>query len=133
MGSTGTGKFGTYDNNESIPKDSNEKNSKINLQKENLCEREIGDVILEDVEIHQYYKENEGLPDVGENVYVLGNKFKGRIVVAHTMTNQILGNLPTEYNYLFQCIQLGYSYIGVVAQSIEKPTTRLMVKLNVSK
>lgn len=123
MGSTGTGRFGTYDS----------KNSKTNLSKKNLCERPLDSVILEDIEIHQYYKENNKLPAVGDNVYVSNTKFKGRIVVTHTITNQILGNLPTDYNYLFQCIQLGYYYKGTVVQSIEKPTVRLMVKLNVSK
>ena len=133
MGSTGTGKFGTYDNSENIFKDIDEKNSKINLHKENLCESPLESIILEDIEIHQYYKENSGLPTVGESVYILKNKFKGRIVVAHTTTDLILGNLPTEYNYLFRCTQLGYSYEGKVIQSIEKPIARLMVKLNAKK
>jgi hypothetical protein len=45
-------------------------------------------------------------------------------------TGDIMGNLPTQYNYLINCIKRGLNYTGVVVASGGKPIPFVVVTLN---
>jgi hypothetical protein len=42
-------------------------------------------------------------------------------IVAQTTTGEVVGHLPTKYNYLAGCMKAGYKYAGTVRDSRNPP------------
>lgn len=133
MGSSGTGSFGNY-------KPDNMKKDKSTGQGigvngvasggEIECPLEIKMIRLEDVQLSEYYKQHGTVPPMGAAVLLSKKLHHGRIVVIATNTNEIIGNLPTQYNYLINCLNIGKSYSGNVINSDLKPVPFVVVTLH---
>lgn len=95
------------------------------------CPPVIEYIKLEDVAISQYYVAHNSLPNPGESVKLHGTIVNGRLVVTVSSTGEILGNLPTEYNYLINCLMRGITYTGTVASSGVSPVPFAVVSLHV--
>ncbi len=133
MGSSGSGKFGTYH----IGNDKGSSSSGTGVggvggggTDEIGCPTIIQNIRLEDVATSDYYVHHNLLPTSGDPVYLSNTIYKGRLVVKVTSTNEILGNLPTQYNYLINCIKKGMQYTGVVVASGSTPVPFVVVTLN---
>ena len=74
-------------------------------------------IALEDIEQSPYFQEHDSVPAVGTEVRVV----MGPRIAAETSGGVIIGNLPTQYNYLARCIQAGFSYEGFVQDSSNGP------------
>lgn len=130
MGSTGTGRFSDYSGSsggsEKPTKSSG--NSKGTGDAGNRCEKNLN-VSLEEVATCTYYSNHGEVPPVNTDVDVISKLVGGRIGVQTTTASELIGYLPTEYNYLRRCMEQGYSYSGKVRSSSLKPIPKISVSL----
>ena len=113
MGSTGSGSFGNY----RFGKDGFGNGTGGGTggdAGEFRCPAKVENIRLEDVATSQYYLKHISLPQRGTDVILDGKLNMGRLVVRVVSTGEILGNLPTQYNYLYHCIAQGINYSGTV-------------------
>lgn len=85
----------------------------------------IENIKLEDVATSEYYQKHGNLPSKSVAVYLRDTVYQGRLVVETADTHEILGNLPTEYNYL-----KGKRYRGKIISSGLTPVPYVVVALN---
>ena len=72
---------------------------------------------LEDVEACAYYQTHGVLPPIGTKVKVVQSKR----IQAQTLDGEIIGNLPTTFNYLAACLKDGWTYVGSVQKWLSQP------------
>lgn len=123
MGSTGTGHLSDYS-------DYKGKVAGVTGGKDTIyfCDRAI-ETHLEDVETSDYYKNHKNLPQKDMGI-VISTTTR---IVAVSDQNEIIGNLPTEYNYLLACIEEGYQYEGIVVDSYLKPLPSVTIAVTPQK
>jgi len=80
---------------------------------------------LEEVALCDYYISNNNVPPIGSTVSVV---IKNRIAIENT-AGELIGYLPTQYNYLVGCIQNGYRYSGSIQVSTIDPLPTVLVHL----
>jgi len=114
MGSRGTGRFGDYS-----PK-----------RGETLCNKPLRGVALEDVGQSQYFQTNGNVPSIGIKVRIRDTVANGRLVVELESGIDIVGNIPTKFNYLLACLKAGNSYSGEVSYSSQGPIPAVEVNLD---
>lgn len=124
MGSSGSGKFGTYRIGSDNSGDMRAKSAEVG------CPKTIENLKLEDIATSEYYLNRKSLPVAGEEVLLYNKVFNGRLVVKAKSTNEIIGNVPTQYNYLINCIKSGMNYLGTVVASGVTPVPYVIVTLN---
>lgn len=133
MGSSGSGKFGTYrigNGGGSGGSGIVTENGGNGRPNEIECPSIIENIRLEDVATSEYYVNHNSLPTSGDSVYLNNTIYKGRLVVKTTSTDEIIGNLPTQYNFLISCIKNGIHYNGFVVASGVTPIPFVVVTLN---
>ncbi|RWM24372.1 MAG: hypothetical protein E5Y01_17065 [Mesorhizobium sp.] len=108
MGSSGSGNFSDYSGR---PKTDSGSGSSGGSSGSDKC-GEAFTASLEDVASHDYYMNHGSVPAVGTQLTV---EVRGR-VVAVAGTDSV-GSLPTRLNYLARCLQVGFTYTGVVTAS----------------
>lgn len=72
---------------------------------------------LEDVEQLPYYAATGVLPPVGTPLTIAHQKR----IVALDAQGRVVGNLPTAYNHLAECLEEGFTYSGQVTSSTVGP------------
>ncbi len=123
MGSTGTGHLSDYtDYKKSVRGVTGGKDTVY------ICERAVA-TELEDVATSDYYKKTGSMPVVGSPVIITVKKR----IVAVDESGLIIGNLPTEYNYLLACIQEGYQYEGQITDSYDTPLPSVWIAVTPQK
>lgn len=124
MGSTGSGRFGTYSGGGAgaFPGVSSGGS-------EFSCPLELLNVKIEDVGIGEYYTKNGVVPPVATQIILNSEIVNGRLVVVSLGTNQVIGNIPVEYNYLNLCMKKGMIYKGGVISSGIRPIPYVVVNL----
>lgn len=110
MGSTGSGSFTDYPGTPK-PKGTGG-NGEGGADSGDRCARAFG-TTLEDVEHCDFFKNQGNSPAVGTVLHVAHKKR----VVAQTPAGEVVGNLPTSFNYLAACLGDGYTYVGRVRSS----------------
>jgi len=93
-----------------------------------LCERQLTGLPLEEVGRCDYFIAHHAIPASGTPVVVRKKLVGGRIGV-ETTGGELIGFLPTDYNYLLRCMKQGYSYAGQVTSSVAKPVPVVRVDL----
>lgn len=111
MGSTGSGRLTDYSRFKGAVKGVTGGEDLINK-----CDRAVA-TVLEDVETCDYYKKHGKVPAKGSYVRI----DKKMRLVAVDENGDIIGHLPTEYNYLLECLNDGYQYEGEVSGSFDMP------------
>lgn len=129
MGSSGRGEFGNYkvDRKSGGIGGIGSGNNDSTLDME--CPESIENILLEDISTCEYFKTLNALPNVGQDVYVSSFVFDGRIVVVDTATTKVIGNVPTRYNYLIECIS-SINYIGTIEISGLIPIPHIVVEIH---
>lgn len=123
MGSTGTGHLSDYhDYKKPVQGVTGGKDTVY------ICDRAVA-TLLEDVATSEYYSKKGIVPPVGTGVVITANKR----IIAVDDNGLIIGNLPTEYNYLLACIQEGYQYEGQVADSFDSPILSVSIAVTPQK
>jgi hypothetical protein len=126
MGSTGSGSFGNYDIGGNKP---GLKNSNGGGEgKESNCPEIIENIILEDVGLSEYYTKRSSVPPKSTPVEIR-RVVNGRIV-AQLTTGEVIGNIPTQYNFLLNCIQGMSYYSGNVISSGLEPIPFIVITIN---
>jgi hypothetical protein len=95
---------------------------------ENACDKAIGDISLEEIARCAYYKKYSDVPRLGTQVIVRPALVEHRIGVENSK-GELLGYLPTEYNYLVGCMKAGFSYAGLVKSALNVRTPRINIDL----
>lgn len=111
MGSTGSGRLTDYSRFRGAVKGVTGGEDLINR-----CDRAVA-TALEDVETCDYYKKHSKVPAKGAYVRIE----KKMRLVAVDENGDVIGHLPTEYNYLLGCLTDGYQYEGEVSGSFDTP------------
>lgn len=134
MGSTGSGRFGNYNIGGADAGIAATKGSSSGGIGGGVGEIECPDIIenirLEDVATSEYYSVHRSLPAAGTAVQLRNRIFDGRLVVEAADTHEIIGNLPTGYNYLLNCIKRGKRYHGGVIATNNVPVQFVVVTLH---
>ena len=81
------------------------------------CELAIEDLALEEVGSSEYFTSHGHVPRVGTQVRVRRKLVGSRLAVETVTAGEVVGLVPTEYNYLRQCMSRDYEYIGTVVSS----------------
>lgn len=123
MGSSGSGKFGTY-------RIGGGATDGVGGTGEVECPKLIENIRLEDVAISEYYTKHKTLPLRQAGVQIRDKLYQGRLVVETIDTNEIIGNVPTQYNYLVNCIKSGMNYVGNIISSGGSPIPYVVVTLS---
>lgn len=97
-------------------------------QEGDRCENELTDVKLEEVATSQYYTEHDDVPPAGTPVSLQSELVGGRLAVRNN-AGEVIGLLPTRFNYLVACMARDYSYAGQVASSSKGALPRIAVNL----
>lgn len=118
MGSVGTGRFEDYQPDAEVRKNGVS-------DEDDQCVGEFS-VSLEDVESSEFYTTHESLPEVGAQLSISVDKR----VTAVAETGEVVGNLPTQFNYLKLCIDEGYEYKSIVTQSLTTPMPRVVITVS---
>lgn len=107
MGSSGSGKFGNYrvGNGEGASRNGSNANGNGD-HGEIECPRVLNNISLEDVAVSEYYQKHNSLPEKNSAVELRNNVYQGRLVVETLDAREVIGNLPTQYNYLTETSQL---------------------------
>ncbi len=123
MGSTGSGRLSDYSRFGGAVKGVTGGEDLINK-----CDRAVA-TALEEVETCDYYKKKGNVPE--KNTYVkIG--FKARLVALNE-EGDVIGYLPTEYNYLLGCLSDGYQYEGEVSGSFDTPVPSVYIAVTPQK
>ena len=121
MGSTGSGRFSDYPGTGKPV--SGTAGGSPPPQGEDPCARAFT-VTLQDVEHGEFFANNNGaVPPTGAPLRI---ELRKRVVAVDPL-GQSVGNLPTTYNYLADCLQDGFSYEGKVVVSEKRPTATVTV------
>jgi hypothetical protein len=80
-------------------------------------------VELEDVEHSDFFAANGTQPSVGTPLRIR----KRKRLVAETLDGVSVGNIPTSHNYLADCIEAGWDYMGQVTVSSSGPPVASVV------
>ena len=117
MGSTGSGRLSDYSRFRDAVKGVTGGEDLINK-----CDRAVA-TVLEDVETCDYFKKYGKVPVKGTYVKIA---LKTRLV-ALDENSDLIGHLPTEYNYLLECLNSGYQYEGEVSGSFDIPVPSVYI------
>ncbi len=115
MGSTGTGRFGDYKGNGS------------DISK---CDTPLRQVRLEEVSTIEYYVRNQSIAPMDTDIQLREKLYNGRIAVEETISNLVIGVMPTKYNYLLLCMKSGKQYVGKITVSTNSPFPLIEVDLD---
>ena len=96
---------------------------------EDICQRSIENVSLEDVGRCEYFRTRQTVPPQRHPIEVVPTVVNGRIAVRSIEYNFVIGYLPTRFNYLRKCHEQGFTYRGQVVASSNTPTQRVDVHL----
>lgn len=135
MGSSGIGRFGNYPMGGSS-RSSGRRDGMIGgsgtgggFGGKLVCPNVIKHIRLEDVAMSEYYMNKHSVPEVDGEVELSGEIHFGRLVVSLISTGEVIGNLPTDYNYLIDCINMGKEYTGSILSSGTSPVPYVVVTL----
>jgi len=109
MGSSGSGNFSDYPGSSKKKPGGDDGGSSA----DDRCGRAFS-VSLEDVEHCDYFKSHGNACPADGTVLEIAQKKR---IVAQTSAGEIVGNLPTQLNYLAACLRDGYTYAGQVRSS----------------
>jgi hypothetical protein len=134
MGSTGTGRFTDYPGPRKAAAEAEEEGSTsgdLGEGGDDLCSRVIADIPLEDVERCSYFlSHGSDVPPPGTDVRLLPELVGGRLAVATVSDADVVGYMPTEFNYLRRCMNQGHTYAGEITDSTRSPLPGVHATLN---
>lgn len=118
MGSSGTGRLTDYSGSK------NDQGGGGGTNGQDKCKEPIT-VQLEEVARSSYYVAHNDVPPKGTPVHL---EYKTRLAV-QTSSGELLGYLPTAYNYLAGCLKEGNQYRGSVQASGNSAVPAILVAL----
>ncbi len=124
MGSTGSGRFTDYSESQSSGEGSSAEGGGSGGV--DRCTQAFN-CTLEEVSQCDFFTNNGNTPAIRTTLnLVLTNR-----LFAATSTGEIVGALPTRFNYLAGCLEEGYSYIGIITASSTSPVPTVSADFSV--
>lgn len=96
------------------------------------CEKKISNLLLEEVANCEYFEKHESVPKAGTQVQVRKKLVHGRVAVETTVNGEVVGYVPTKFNYLRSCMTDGWQYPGKVAEASGGQLPKVKVDLSPS-
>jgi hypothetical protein len=124
MGSSGTGNFSDYSGS-----GGGQQQGGGGKLPNDPCTGDLGSIRLEEVANSHYYQNANAVPAADESVSLLSAPVAGRLAVQSDVNGQIIGLLPTRFNYVLGCLERGFSYSGHVEGSNVSPLPDVVVRL----
>ncbi|HEY8899234.1 MAG TPA: hypothetical protein VIM61_02315 [Chthoniobacterales bacterium] len=87
-------------------------------------------ITLEEFERCPFWKKSKIVPPKGSTIHVNPTVINGRLGVIEDGGGELLGYLPTRFNFLRLCIEQGGSYAGEVSGSTTTPVPSVRVSLS---
>ena len=115
MGSTGSGSFSDYSG--SGGSSSGSQGGTGGESGSDRCNKAFS-CTLEDVAQGDYYTINGKVPAPKMQLEIV---LKSRLMAVEVSSGEVVGALPTSFNYLAACMNEGFSYVGVIISSINSP------------
>jgi hypothetical protein len=97
------------------------------------CQRFLTDVSLEEVALAEYFKNHNTVPPPKTKVRTRKKLVGGRIGVETVSSSEVVGYLPTVWNYLRGCMQKGWEYGGQVDDSSASKLPKVKVSLTATR
>jgi hypothetical protein len=116
MGTSGSGRLTDYPGSSKPKTNGGDGEGGGGIPSADRCARAIS-ANLEDVEHCTYFKTHKISPPLGTQLHIAHQKR----LVAQTDAGEVVGNLPTRFNYLAACMEDGYTYVGKVRDSSNGP------------
>lgn len=133
MGSTGSGSFSDYPGSQGgRPEKGGGGGSGGGGSGGDNCEMVISGMMLEDVANCEYFLNHESVPRAGTQVQARERLVKGRVAVETTVNSEVVGYVPTRYNYLRACMTDGWQYSGRVVEATGGQLPKVKVDLSPS-
>lgn len=140
MGSSGTGSFTDYPgsqggrpgNNSGGKKSGSGGSGGSGGGSADQCEKQISSLRLEEVANCEYYENHQSTPSVGTQVRVREKLANRRVAIETSINGEIVGYMPTMYNYIKACMKDGWQYSGKVAQARSGQNPKVAVDLSPS-
>jgi len=129
MGSSGSGKFGTYRDGENSLLNSGSNSGSVGRRESNNCPDKLEFIKLEDVTLSEYFISFGSLPIKDSTIRLESELISNRLVVIDIQTGKIIGNLPTDLNYLLICLKNEKYYEGNVVSSGLIPIPFIVISL----
>lgn len=129
MGTKGTDKFREYREPTKKPKKTAGRGGS-GEEGVNRCSLPIRSVLLEEVARCDYFARSRSVPPVGTSVEVREALVGGRVAVASSADNIVLGYLPVDLNYLRRCLEQGFRYEGTVTSASSTKTPAIRINLD---
>jgi hypothetical protein len=95
------------------------------------CAAAINDA-LEDVATSAYYAKHGKVPPPKTKVRIRSKLVGGRVAVETVADSEVIGNLPTKYNYVVKCMKQSWTYEGTVESSSAGRLPKVTVDLGAS-
>lgn len=128
MGTSNPSNFSDYSESS---KGSSEQDDSNGPNQGDKCTRSIGDILLEEIAHFDFYKSLKNLPTIGTEVSLKKEITNGRLIIEVNGTS--IGCLPTKYNYLRACMEIGFQYSGIVTNSSNSPVPKVVIDLGLKK
>jgi hypothetical protein len=126
VGSKSTGRLGDYPGSGGTGGGGGAKGKPDETDK---CAAVIEDLPLEEVALSGYFKEHKAVPPEKTKVRVRDKLVDKRIAVETESGQEVIGYVPTAYNYLRQCMSNGWAYMGKVTSSSAGKLPKITVDL----
>ena len=101
--------------------------------KSDKCDVTISGLALEEVALSEYFSAHKKTPPDKSKVRVREKLVDGRVAVETESGGEVIGYVPTAYNYLRQCVSQGWSYNGEVSKSSSGKIPKAQIDLAASK
>lgn len=131
MGSSGTHTFTDYPGSSGGRPDG--KGGGGGRGKTDKCDMTLTDLSLEEVALSAYFTAHKKPPPENTKIRIRGKLVDGRVAVETESDGEVIGYVPTAYNYLRQCISQGWTYMGNVSSSSSSKVPKVQVNLTASK
>lgn len=122
MGSSGTGRLSDYPGRRGNGGGSGNQGGSSGKDrcKETIVEQ------LEEVARCQYFRDHGQVPRVGTQVHLV----QQRRIAVETSAGEVVGYLPTKYNYLAACMASGFKYSGNAITASNAPIPAVLVEMS---
>jgi hypothetical protein len=100
--------------------------------KSDKCDITLSDLALEEVALSEYFTKHKSPPAEKTKVRLREKLVDGRLAV-ETEIGEVIGYVPTAYNYLRQCVSQGWKYHGKVSASSTGKVPKVKVDLAAAK
>ena len=93
------------------------------------CGAKLDGISLQEVANCTYYREHESPPPKKSRVRIRKKLFGGRVAIEIQDTKEVIGLLPTKFNYIVPCMKDGWEYTGSIVDTSKAKIPKVIINL----